>query len=966
MHSKVIITSLVCMLAASFNCGNKAAPTFAQKDEPVVEEMTCRAPNDYQKSVWISNETGNAGSSFNATISFEKEYSSFGILSRSSSLGVQYSFYGTYASVRITTPNSSGDYFVKFGYGYGSTQVVLATIYVCCNEGHYVTSYLSYDDARASYYRNYVASSSILSYISNRDTFNYKTGNYSVYNPARYSAEKNYSDYISGGRDDVEIEAVRTQKTNSNSSTKLILHANWIDTNGVSHPLVGVRADFILTNQLADSGNVHFTNSQGLYTVTLNQSVASQYSLNKIKCRLASVCKATAVEDRFCQNYPICYSLTSRLQLHTYSKVDYYFNIYAGTSDRADAYELTQIQTVPFNYVNNNAEMLDTIVTRFPAEHTDYHDSRHRDYFIDVQKEDAGSWDVLNHEYGHYICDKLGLARIDENRYPHNVDTPFEDDYYYLAYSEGLATYLGIAAQMYSSSAYNIPGYADEIYDDPLRDLSVNYSQFKPTINSSSTYFYAERTESSITSFLLKMLDDVARTGDDVMLGHSNMWNVLYYLSLDDPCDSIIKFIDKAIELYPYAASAINLLKENEGIVDCFVSYSDRADWTIMIYMNGCNLESGGKYPDGSWIDEDPKGFATINLYELSTAIQDDERVNIIVETGGAERWLDPRIDANHICRFEVGSSYSLNRVATLPNASMGDESTFESFLDWGLTEYPAKRIGVVMWGHGSDLGGVCGLKPNYVAQACHNVFSTVGVQKLDFIYYDACGCAIQDAAEFNSPYFRYMVASQMNVNEWGGDYAGWIDNVYCLEETEQVIKEIADKHVAKYNNFNIDAVMSVLDLSCMAEYKSNFEAFANELKNTYPLANYALSEANRYNIRQFAQDSYCFGFDGTNSAPIDGLSFLNTVRADASARNTMNISLIDSAIASYDNVVYYNVTCADLIGNANGMSIFVAGGTNTMNQLEEVLTTMFPIEPPRYLEDETNFNTWRSIFMGD
>ena len=255
MHSKVIIASLVCMLAASFNCGNRTIISHAQKDEPIAEETVSRAPNDEQTDVWIPDETGNAGQPFNATISLEKEHSNFGIIQKSSSLNVQCSFYGNYASVRITPPNLSGDYFVKFGYTYGSTPVVLSTIYVICINGHYSVSSISKDDARASYFRNYVATSSELSHISSQDQFNYNSGNYTAYNPARFNAEKKYSEYISGGRDDVEVSVVRTQKTNSYpSSTKLVLHANWIDTNGVSHPLVGVRADFIRKDLLIGSG----------------------------------------------------------------------------------------------------------------------------------------------------------------------------------------------------------------------------------------------------------------------------------------------------------------------------------------------------------------------------------------------------------------------------------------------------------------------------------------------------------------------------------------------------------------------------------------------------------------------------------------------------------------------------------------------------------------------------------------
>ena len=905
MHSKVIIASLVCLFASSFNLGNKTVPNYAQKDEPIAKETVSRAPNDYQKSVWISEETGNAGRSFNASIDFEREYSNFGIIQKSPSLGVQCTSYGNYASVRITTPNSSGDYYVKFGYTENYRQVVLATIYVICSNGHYSASSLSKDDARANFYRNYVANSSELSYISGRDQFNFNGGNYTAYNPARYNAEKNYSDYISGGRDDVESWTAMTPKSGFGITT-LVLHANWIDVNGVSHPLAGVRADFIKNNSLLGlGGGAHFTNNQGKYMVTLFGNNSSG-SISSIKCRLASVCRATSVEDRFCQNYPICYSKSSSNSISNYSQIDYYIDVYAGTSDRADAYELTQIQTVPYSYASTFAQTLDTIITQFPAEHTDYHNFRHRDYTINVQKEDAGSWDVLNHEYGHYICDKIGLARISDYRHPHDVHSPLEDDYISFAYSEGLATYLGIASQMYNSSAYNIPGYADEIYSDSYRNLSVDYNQFKPASTVFLPRVLGERTESSVTSVLLKMLDNVARAGDDVAFGHLRMWNVLTSVSsASDPCDSIIDFINSAIALYPSYETSIRALKQKEGIADRTVPFSNIAAWTIMIYMDGCDLESGRKI-NGVWENPEPTGLGSDDIKEILGVNSKPDNVNIIIETGGAERWKDSRISSDKICRFEVIPSNDndtdkrLKKVETLENDEMNKESTFESFLEWGISKYPAQKTGVVLWGHGGGLGSACGLGTNVVAKACHDAFDATGVSKLDFIFYDSCACAVQDAAEFNSPYFDYMVASQLGVPGRGSAYDQWIDNVYNLESVEDVTKEIAKTYVKAYEA-NLTA--SVLTLSHMAEYKTNFEIFASALKEAYPLADKSFLGSNKHCIRAFAESSKELGFNGVNSAPIDGLTFLRAVRDDAETEGTMNVGIIDAVIASYKKV---------------------------------------------------------------
>ena len=38
----------------------------------------------------------------------------------------------------------------------------------------------------------------------------------------------------------------------------------------------------------------------------------------------------------------------------------------------------------------------------------------------------------------------------------------------------------------------------------------------------------------------------------------------------------------------------------------------------------------------------------------------------------------------------------------------MGKSKTFQDFLEWGLTEYPAEKTAVIMWNHGGAMQGVC------------------------------------------------------------------------------------------------------------------------------------------------------------------------------------------------------------------------------------------------------------------
>ena len=106
--------------------------------------------------------------------------------------------------------------------------------------------------------------------------------------------------------------------------------------------------------------------------------------------------------------------------------------------------------------------------------------------------------------------------------------------------------------------------------------------------------------------------------------------------------------------------------------------------WTIMIYLCGSDLESGN-------------GLATSDLKEILSVAGQPDDVNIIVQTGGASSWYSTYgISASKLGRYHIENK-SLKLDASLTYASMGLTSTFQSFLEWGLTNYPAEKMYSIM-----------------------------------------------------------------------------------------------------------------------------------------------------------------------------------------------------------------------------------------------------------------------------
>ena len=387
-----------------------------------------------------------------------------------------------------------------------------------------------------------------------------------------------------------------------------------------------------------------------------------------------------------------------------------------------------------------------------------------------------------------------------------------------------------------------------------------------------------------------------------------------------------------------------------------------------MIYMCGSDLES-------------QEGLASEDIKEILSVKNQPDDVNIIIETGGCEKWKSYNISNKKLSRYHVANN-NLVLDKTLTNASMGKTSTFQSFLTWGLENYPAEKTGVIIWNHGGGLSGAC-YDDNYSGDSLLNseaktAFNNVlGNKKLEFIGYDCCLMQLQDIASFNSSYFNYMIASEESEMGEGWIYDGFIKEVYAKEDTDKILKTICDDFITSVDNTygeeNNDQTLSYLDLSKMTSYKTAFEDLAGSLKNnikTSSFNRFVLENVYSYGDDWVSDDDYEYYiengyyteemFDSHTETyegevyhylygmydygTFDALDFLTQIKT-LNLGGTIN-NKIDSVISLLDEVVVYNTT--------GSISKDSAG-----------LALVFPIEEyvaeKVYLSSETDFTSWHS-----
>ena len=116
--------------------------------------------------------------------------------------------------------------------------------------------------------------------------------------------------------------------------------------------------------------------------------------------------------------------------------------------------------------------------------------------------------------------------------------------------------------------------------------------------------------------------------------------------------------------------------------------------WTIFVYLCGSDLESD-------------YGMATDDMMEMVNSGVGGN-VRFVVECGGAYSWENNISSSRSNKRILIENGEAVE-VGSVSRSNMGATSTLADFLSWGVANYPAEKMGVVLWNHGGgSITGVC------------------------------------------------------------------------------------------------------------------------------------------------------------------------------------------------------------------------------------------------------------------
>jgi hypothetical protein len=303
-----------------------------------------------------------------------------------------------------------------------------------------------------------------------------------------------------------------------------------------------------------------------------------------------------------------------------------------------------------------------------------------------------------------------------------------------------------------------------------------------------------------------------------------------------------------------------------------FAGTAQKADWTIMVFMNAKNnLECAG----------------LANFSQIAT-VGSNDHLNLVVELGrpSKNRYTNDEGGWTGVLRFRVTQnmhpvpSSAINPDdANVRNADMGDAATLADFVGWSEQQYPAQRYMLIIWNHGQGwrlyqtqhqsvrkatlvpalykyglasreqepkpcngpagetlTGGVRSVSfDEDTGSFLYNraIQKTLKGMHLDILGFDACLMAMLEAAYAFRQTADLMIASEELVPGDGWNYTSWLQHL--RDHPEMKPPDLAKNIVQSYKEIYGDAgdtTLSVIELQQIDEVFRRLSRFSLLVKS--------------------------------------------------------------------------------------------------------------------------------------
>ncbi|HBM16982.1 MAG TPA: hypothetical protein DD381_11650 [Lentisphaeria bacterium] len=290
----------------------------------------------------------------------------------------------------------------------------------------------------------------------------------------------------------------------------------------------------------------------------------------------------------------------------------------------------------------------------------------------------------------------------------------------------------------------------------------------------------------------------------------------------------------------------IKLIKTLSTIVVLFVfilafnnSYADTnkktAEYTIIIYLNGCDLENGIDLTTGEYNKE-----ATNALNAIISTHFNDSKINIIAVTGGTNKWVlpSPRISTAHCQAWRIYGEREASMELlgnTDPSMKMMDKNTLTAYVQNIIKDFPAKKYVLIFWDHGAGPIGGYGSdqlddgKSLSISDIADALKTALKGEKIDMVIFACCLMGNFETAYKLKDYANYMIGSEEI--EYGD----------AFEKTLKSLNENPSMHPTQFGKYFIDwnfenydgrpYTYSLIDLSKIGDIRSNWDLMIQKIE---------------------------------------------------------------------------------------------------------------------------------------
>lgn len=362
--------------------------------------------------------------------------------------------------------------------------------------------------------------------------------------------------------------------------------------------------------------------------------------------------------------------------------------------------------------------------------------------------------------------------------------------------------------------------------------------------------------------------------------------------------------IKKCIILFICNCMILGACRDND--VDNIAEYNQQ---TIMIYMVGSDLES-------------QEALATVDIEEMLASDFDEDKLNVLLCTGGASFWWTEGIPTDKCMVYEVSPNQEkLIPIQELNGNNMSEPELLTEFMDYGYSEYPSDSYSLIMWNHGGGaiLGYGADENNDYSSLSVADLNSALDKtlihkdnKKLEYIGFDACLMGMLEVAASLTDNCNYMISSEERMAGTGWDYS-ILRNLSEQKEADGInaATEIINAYEASIKEkmqYTQDYTMSCLDMSKVKDVTDCLNEFVPKLNNELQSGGYSKLARIRSEVKSFGKvtaygyydiiDLYDWAFKMQELFPNEA----------------------DSLMSAVDNLVIYHKTN---ISDSNGIAFY-------------------------------------------